>query len=349
MQGTLMEWMEPAPLNGGFSMEGYWVWCGSVIKGEDGNYHMFASRWSKEYPMHPGWLLASEVVRAVSVRPEGPYTFQEVVLPARGPQYWDGRSTHNPQIRRFGDTYILYYMGSTHPFPELSEPGSLRHEDAVTVTARANKRIGAAFSKSVFGPWKRLDAPILEPRPAFFDNFFTSNPAPCIDGSGRCVMLYKTRTYLTDLRAPFLHGKMRFGVAVSDRPEGGFRQVLDQPLFDGRDVEMEDPFIWRDEDGCHLIAKDMHGNVCGERFGGIYAHSGDGIRWELTDKLSYSRQVRFEDGSERLMGNLERPFILFEGGKPICAFFAVSDGTPQEGFMRCTKTWNMAIPLKEKR
>ena len=25
----------PAPVGGGFSMEGYWVWCGSVLRGED--------------------------------------------------------------------------------------------------------------------------------------------------------------------------------------------------------------------------------------------------------------------------------------------------------------------------
>jgi hypothetical protein len=24
----------PAPMDGGFRMDGYWVWCGSVIKGE---------------------------------------------------------------------------------------------------------------------------------------------------------------------------------------------------------------------------------------------------------------------------------------------------------------------------
>lgn len=79
--------MLPAPVNGGFRMEGYWVWCGSVIKGEDGRYHLFASRWKKNQPMHPGWLFGSEIVRAVSDRPEGPYTFQEVVLTARGQQY----------------------------------------------------------------------------------------------------------------------------------------------------------------------------------------------------------------------------------------------------------------------
>ncbi|HEX3086046.1 MAG TPA: GDSL-type esterase/lipase family protein, partial [Pyrinomonadaceae bacterium] len=34
----------PAPLNGGLRLDGFWVWCGSVIKGDDGKYHMFASR-----------------------------------------------------------------------------------------------------------------------------------------------------------------------------------------------------------------------------------------------------------------------------------------------------------------
>ncbi len=43
----LKERMLPAPRNGGFRMEGYWVWCGSAIKGEDNRYHLFASRWPK--------------------------------------------------------------------------------------------------------------------------------------------------------------------------------------------------------------------------------------------------------------------------------------------------------------
>ena len=64
---VLKEYMQPVSDKKGFNMEGYWVWCGSVVKGEDGKYHMFASRWRKSLPMHPGWLLESEVVRAVSV------------------------------------------------------------------------------------------------------------------------------------------------------------------------------------------------------------------------------------------------------------------------------------------
>ena len=38
----------PAPVDGGYSDPDYWIWCGSVVQGEDGNYHMFASRWKKD-------------------------------------------------------------------------------------------------------------------------------------------------------------------------------------------------------------------------------------------------------------------------------------------------------------
>ncbi|SDM33355.1 hypothetical protein SAMN05421820_103556 [Pedobacter steynii] len=39
---SLPERMLPAPVKGGFSMDDYWVWDPSVVKGEDGLYHMFA-------------------------------------------------------------------------------------------------------------------------------------------------------------------------------------------------------------------------------------------------------------------------------------------------------------------
>mgnify|MGYP000435177835 CR=1 FL=1 len=70
----------PVPVSGGFRMTDYWVWCGSVIQGEDQRYHMFAARWPKELPFFDGYKTHSEVVRAVSDTPEGPYVYQEQVL-----------------------------------------------------------------------------------------------------------------------------------------------------------------------------------------------------------------------------------------------------------------------------
>ena len=78
----------PAPLNGGFKMEGYWIWGASVIQGDDGHYYMFASRWPHNLKFGPHWLTNSEIVLAVSNNPEGPYKFKKVVLPPRGEKYF---------------------------------------------------------------------------------------------------------------------------------------------------------------------------------------------------------------------------------------------------------------------
>ena len=119
----------PVPCNGGFRMADYWVWCGSAIRGEDGRYHMFAARWPKAYPFFDGYKVASEVVRASADTPVGPYVFEEVVLPARGAAFWDGRMTHNPTIHKIGDTYALFYIGATYdgptPTPEVIRTGNV--------------------------------------------------------------------------------------------------------------------------------------------------------------------------------------------------------------------------------
>lgn len=59
--------MQKVKYRNGFAMEDYWVWYGSVIKGENGRYQMFASRWPKKFPFHPSWMVASEIVRAENI------------------------------------------------------------------------------------------------------------------------------------------------------------------------------------------------------------------------------------------------------------------------------------------
>lgn len=338
--------MLPAPVQGGLHMEGYWVWCGSAIKAEDGRYHLFASRWKKDQPMHPGWLFGSEIVRAVSDVPEGPYQFEEVVLSSRGHQYWDGMAVHNPHITRYQDTYLLYYIGTTWPFPKPAGKDRVAIEDVRTDVARANKRIGLAWAKSIYGPWHRSNEPILKPRPESFDNLYVTNPAPCFLADGQVELLYKSAGVRQDPDKPggHIHGAMQFGLAHAASWNSEYRACRNEPIF-SEELLMEDPFLWRDEAGFHMIAKDMTGKICGEKYGGVYAHSADCRSWSAeVGRLAYSRRVLFDDGSIRTLGNLDRPFILFEEGKPRCLFFAASNGT--ESFLDATDTWNQTIPLR---
>jgi len=49
----------------------YNIWCGSEIKGDDGKYHLFYSRWPRNLG-HIAWVTHSEVAHAVSDSPFGP-------------------------------------------------------------------------------------------------------------------------------------------------------------------------------------------------------------------------------------------------------------------------------------
>jgi hypothetical protein len=331
-----------APVGGGFAMEDYWVWGSSVVRGDDSLYHMYVSRWPKNLPFHPGWMVASEIVHAVSETPEGPYRFSDVALPARGAEYWDGRSTHNPRILRHKDLYVLFYMGSTHPFAEIDNPDTLNLSSPYATLARANKRIGIATSKSPFGPWERRDDPVLDTRPGTFYSFLTSNPAPWIEEDGTTTLIFKSRQYKDGF--PF-QSHMMIGVAKAKSFEGPY-QVHPEPIF-GVDKmgEIEDPFLWKDDQGFHMIAKDQRGTLTGEWHDGVLAHSTDAITW-VPDKSphAYSRVIKWSDGQEIRMGQLERAFLLIEDGKLTHLFFATMDGPG--GFNNSTRSWNMALPLE---
>ncbi len=173
---TVLSRLQPAVAGGGFELKDFWVWCGAPIRGEDGRYHLFASRVPKQVPFHPHWLFMSEIVRAEADKPIGPYRFAEIALPPRGGDYFDGRSTHNPHIRKVGETFLLLYMGTNYegPTPSRDHPEVWRSPRYLATWAR--KRIGLAMSHSVRGPWKRLDQPLLEPRPGEWDSIATLLP-----------------------------------------------------------------------------------------------------------------------------------------------------------------------------
>jgi len=341
--GAFIDRLLPATVGGGFSRNDHWVWCGSVTRGDDGRYHMFASSWSKDVPFWPCWVTNSQIVRASADRPEGPYQFEEVVLPPRDQSCWDGCMTHNPTIHRAADgTFLLFYTGTRYdgPTPTPDDPGHWLDDRALE--ARANQRIGMATAPSVTGPWTRLDAPVIEPRPGKWDGLMSTNAAPCVLPDGRVLLIYKSTGHQKDL--------LRLGVAMAEQYDAPFRRLSDEPIltFDDTGDHVEDPYVWHDGDGFQLIMKDMNGGVCDERFGGIHARSRDGIKWHVADPpQAYSRTVRWADGSVTTQGHLERPQLLIEDGRPTHFFAATSNAAPDAHHEQITHCWNMVIPLRD--
>jgi hypothetical protein len=338
----------PTDLVPAFRMEGWWCWCGSVIRGMDGTYHMFASRWPKYLPFHPGWGVASEIVRAESDRLEGPYEFKEIVLGARGAGWWDGRSSHNPAIQKCGDEYLLFYTGMTYPFPDITAEDHLDNFSPQWLAARASKRIGLATSKSIYGPWKRQDKPLLDVRPGYFDDFFTSNPAPCVNEDGSCLLVYKARSYATPPyrdKAMEMFSTMKLGVAYADHYSRPFVRLRNTPIFSLEDGVLEDPFIWKTGDGYRMIAKDWGGTYTKEKGDGIFAASLDGMDWKIKEgATAFTHDIPLSDGGSRHLGNMDRPWIYFEGNRMKALFVATNDGYG-DSFGTLTESWNACIPL----
>ena len=303
-------------------LEGYYVWDCSVIK-SGGKYHMFSSRWKKEYGFGWNWLFNSEIIHSVADKPEGPYHFQNVALPRRGREYFDGMSTHNTCIKEYNGKFYLYYMGTTYggDIPtSLADVSQCYGEETWN-----RKRIGVAVADDINGEFVRADTPLLEPRDCrYWDCTITTNPSVAIMPDGKTYMIYKSRSAF---------GKpLKLGIAVADKPDGEFKRLSDKPILDFSDENMhiEDPFIWYDERKkkfC-LITKDDVKNgaygVTGEWGSGFYAESDDCVDFEIgEDPKVYSRTIEWSDGRKTTQGNLERPSVLFdENGNPTHIFCA---------------------------
>lgn len=307
-------------------LEGYYVWDCSVIFAE-GKYHMFSSRWKEEYGFGWNWLFNSEIVHSVSDTPEGPYHFQNVVLPRRGRKYFDGMNTHNTCIKEHNGKFYLYYMGTTYgaESPTSAEEINLCYAEETW----NRKRIGLAVAEDINGEFLRRDTPLLEPRDcSFWDCTATTNPSVAILPSGKTYMIYKSRS---------AHGKpLKLGIAVADSPEGPFTRLSDSPILEFADenIHIEDPFLWYDakkKKFC-LITKDDTKNgafgITGEWGSGFYAESDDCREFTVgKDPKVYSRTVTWQDGRVSTQGNLERPSVLFnELGEPTHIFCASGDG-----------------------
>lgn len=326
----------PSPKEGSFKMDGFIVWGGSVIKGEDGYYYMFASRWPKTEP-GVSWATNSEIVLAKSNKAEGPYEFQKVVLPPRGKEYWDGMMTHNPTIHYHKGKYLLFYIGLTYDF-EKPEKETTR---TMYETVWNRKRVGLAIADSPYGPWIRMDKPLMEPRPDKWDAVVISNPAVAVHDDGSVLLIYKSAPVPYPARNQ--NRKLSFGVARADHYLGPYKRVEEENeiVFNPKNCDVEDPYIWYDGEKYNMLTKTMYADFVGVKGGGIYATSNDGRNWFLSDEpMAYDRNIEFEDGTKALFEKMERPQVLIQDGKITHVFFA-SKILGGDGF-------NMVRPLKQK-
>ena len=312
------------------------IWGGSLVKGEDGLYHMFYSRWDKKIGWE--WVNYSEIAHATSTSPFGPFTFKDVALPMRAHSKWDGTTTHNPTIHKIKGKYYLYYMGNTGDLKIVSSPGKPR----LNWVHRNNQRIGVAVADNPNGPWKRFDKPVLDITndKNAHDALMTSNPSVCEMADGKILMVYKAVGLKNKLPGggPVVHM-----VAIADSPTGEFKKFPNPVFtFKGERFPAEDPYIWYQDGKYRAIVKRIKHEGKKRVFSLVHYDSKDGIAWNKAKNFEISdRTVTWEDGTTTKFDHLERPQVFIENGKPVALLCAAD--TIDENNVR--HSLNIQIPL----
>ena len=196
-----------------FALDGYFVWCGTMTKGEDGTYYLYFSFWKKSLGFD-AWVTSSKVGYATSKDPFGKFEFCGLAFDgANTENAWDRDCVHNPSVIKHNGKYYMYYMGNY---------GNGEYWDH-----RNHQRVGVAVADDPRGPWKRFDTPVIDVSPSGHDSLMTSNPSVTPAPDGKFYMIYKAVENNGKLPKG---GAVVCGIAVADDPLGPFTKS-DKPIM----------------------------------------------------------------------------------------------------------------------
>ena len=277
---------------------GYHVWGSSPIVGANGNVHLFVARWPVSATFR-GWYTRSEIARYESDKPEGPFSFKEVVLQGTKSATWDKVAPHNPSIQKVGDNYVLLYIARS----EENSP--------------ASQQIGMLISKKLDGPWVKVNENglILSPPkdPSVWSHktkLGVNNPALLQHPDGRFFMYYKAKL-AGDVR--------RMSVAIADNIEGPY--VFHKTPLTSNTSEIEDGYAFVENGKIRLLT--------------THNHKGTGLLWESDDGIAFDTPIlgfekmdhyiskkELKEATNYRGKKFERPQLLIQDGHPTYLYVA---------------------------
>ena len=324
---NLSEMLVPVGQDQIFKDSAYYNWGSSIIKSEDGKYHLFYSRWPKKYTF-TAWLTHSEIAHAVSDNPYGPYRYVETSLSRSGTHAWETITAHNPKIKFFDGKYYLYYIstsagGKSLSQRELIETARVGYKHKNWPILRNNQRTGVAVSTSLYGPWERSKTAIVEPGGPI--TTLTVNPAVCKGKKGMYLMIVKGDK---PNETKFIRNQ---ALAVATTPAGPF-QILPQPVI--ANLDTEDMSMWHDS-----ITKHFYAIFHTQGFIGLMS-STDGYSWQKATNYKVTpKKIKLQSGEILRPDRMERPFVFVEHDHPSVLSFAIKKGDD---------AYCLFVPLKDK-
>ena len=273
------------PVDGGLKSASDSFWGGSVIKSDDGIYHMFASTFANNCGLGT-WKFNSKIVHATSTHPLGPFLVKETVIPAMA---------HNPSIRKTPDNkFVLFFTGEQLADEELVSwcENGITYDTAYVNQHTRSCIINYIEAESLDGPWSEpqtiLDLSIIPN--------CSTNPSPLIMPKGEVMMYYRAYDPNETVKMRHLY------VTKAQSYKGPYNdqsiQIMEQLA--------EDPFVWYMNKKFHVLFNNKFYDPLNT---GGYATSTTGDKFEVQKPL-YSRIVNFDDGSSKEFLRRERPHFL---------------------------------------
>lgn len=279
------------------SMSRWNYWDGQILKGTDGRYRMYASRWDQALG-HSEWG-KSQAVLAVSDTLLGPYRDEGLMWP--GDQNGLG---HNVIALRMADGRFAVVVSETRNgdiFVSETADGPWHRLGSIEVDQSAFKSVktpGDLQATSELKPWKASNVSLsLRPDGAY----------QIIQRSGQ--MLLSENGILGPYKV--------MGDSI-------YRGLAGVPQRDMR--AYEDPVLWYSGGWYHVIV-----NHWRERRA-YHIISRDGLTGWHVQGLAYEPGadfIRYEVGQVNHWNKLERPAVVMEAGHVVALTFAVID-TPKE-------------------
>ncbi len=272
-------------------------WDGQVMRGPDGKYRMFASRWDQALG-HKAWG-GSKAIIAISNSRLGPYRDRGLIWPDD-----QGGLGHNVTALRLPDGRYAVVVSET--------------------------RDGTVFiSSSIDGPFRKLGT--IEIDQSRYPLLKT--PGDRVDNRGTPPQRLSNASVILRPDGAFQIVPRSGQVLISRTGILGPYRVMGDSVFFGlaripqRDMRAyEDPVIWYSGGWYHLIV-----NHWRERRA-YHLISRDGITAWRFQGLAYEPSadfIRYANGTLNHWDKLERPGVLIEAGHVTAMTFAVTD-TPKD-------------------
>jgi hypothetical protein len=268
-------------------------WDGQILKGPDGKYRMFASRWDQALG-HKAWG-QSIAVTAISDSALGPYRDKGLMWPDD-----EGGKGHNVTALRLPDGRYAVVVSETRNgdvFVSASIDGPWRKLGSITVDQseyRSVKTPGDLQQAAELKPWRASNVSLIARPDGGFE---------IVQRSGQILVS------TTDILGPY----KVMGDSV-------YRGLPGLPQNDMR--AFEDPVIWYSGGWYHILVNHWRDRRA------YHLISRDGVtKWRLQG-LAYEPGadfIRYTSGQVNHWNKLERPGVLIENGHVTALTFAVVD------------------------